>query len=307
MTKVVKKKYRLKKKPLVILLICITLLTTTIISKDKEKNYKENSKVVTKKTSNKKMTNKEKKLNELENIDKKISYFNYSYLNRYLKYHKKNPNLKIEDVIIRVNIGIDNDYYTNTKKTPYLNKSYILINKYYYTEDKYITKKIKKIDKKYARDGMKLVSYAKDAFEKMASDAKKKDLNIIAMSSYRSYNYQVNLYNKYAKSDGKKAADTYSARPGFSEHQTGLATDIYNGKEDYTNFEKTKEFEWMQKNAHKYGFILRFPSDKTDLTGYVYESWHYRYVGTKIATYMKKNNLCFEEYYAKKIENQLEF
>ena len=123
------------------------------------------------------------------------------------------------------------------------------------------------------------------------------------MSSYRSYDYQVNLYNNYVKSDGKDAADTYSARPGFSEHQTGLAVDIYNKELPYTSFEETKEFEWMQKNAYKYGFILRFPKDKVNITGYQYEAWHYRYVGKKAAKYIHDHNITLEEYYIKKVEN----
>ena len=148
-----------------------------------------------------------------------------------------------------------------------------------------------------------MVKKAKEAFEQMASDAKKESLSIIAMSAYRSYDYQVNLYNNYTKTDGKEKADTYSGRPGYSEHQTGLAVDVYNGKTKYTEFHNTKEFTWMQNNGYKYGFILRFPKDKTKETGYEYESWHYRYVGVDIATYIHNNNLCYEEYYAEFLDN----
>ena len=143
-----------------------------------------------------------------------------------------------------------------------------------------------------------MVKVAKEAFENLSSDAKKENLNIIAMSTYRSYNYQVNLYNRYVQQDGKENADTYSGRPGHSEHQTGLAADVYNKTETYTNFEKTKEYEWMQNHAHEYGFILRFPKDKVDETGYQFESWHYRYVGLEAAKYIKEHNISFEEYYA---------
>lgn len=295
MTKIVKKRLRLKKKTLIIFLLCITLIVISITNGFNKKEKPTTLKKV--------LTNKEIKLDKLKNIDKKLDYFNYDYIDRYIDYKNKNKNLSLEDVITHVNIGIDNDYYTNTKRSPYLNKSYILINKYYYAGKNYIPNNLEAIDEKYARSGMKLVNYAKEAFEKMAKDASKEGLSIIAMSSYRSYIYQETLYNKYVEEDGKKAADSYSARPGFSEHQTGLAVDVYNGTEDYTNFENTKEFTWMQENAHKYGFILRFPKDKTALTGYVYESWHYRYVGVKIANYIKKHNLCYEEYYAKKIES----
>ena len=137
----------------------------------------------------------------------------------------------------------------------------------------------------------------------MSKKARESNLNIIAMSAYRSYQYQVTLYNNYVKQDGKEEADAYSARPGYSEHQTGLATDVYNQKETYTNFEKTEEFKWMQENAYKFGFILRFPKGKEEETGYQYESWHYRYVGKEAAKYIKENNITFEEYYATKIKD----
>ena len=110
----------------------------------------------------------------------------------------------------------------------------------------------------------------------------------------------MNLYDNYVATDGKEAADTYSARAGYSEHQTGLAVDIYNKVLPYTSFEETEEFTWMQENAYKYGFILRFPKDKTNITGYQYESWHYRYVGKEVAKEIHENNLTLEEYLAKK-------
>lgn len=276
------KRKKLKKRNILILILIIFLIGFIIM--------------------NNKPSTKDKRLKELNNIDQKIDYFNYKNINRYIKYKKKHKNLSNKQVIIDVNIGIDKKYYTNTKKSKYLNTNKVLVNKYNYLGKNYIPNNLENINIKYARKGMKLVKEARIAFEKMAKDAKKDGYNIIAMSSYRSYKYQVDLYNKYKKKDGKEAADTYSARPGYSEHQTGLATDIYNGKTDFNNFEKTKEFKWMQKNAHKYGFILRFPKDKVKQTGYQYESWHYRYVGKKASKYIKKHKLCFEEYYIKKIE-----
>ena len=150
---------------------------------------------------------------------------------------------------------------------------------------------------------MQLVKEAKEAFENMSQAAKEENMNIIAMSSYRSYDYQVNLYNNYVETDGQEAADTYSARAGYSEHQTGLAVDVYNQELPYTSFEETEEFNWMQENAYKYGFILRFPKDKVNITGYQYEAWHYRYVGKDIAEYIHNHNLTLEEYYVKKVEN----
>ncbi len=234
-----------------------------------------------------------------------FDFYNSKYKKRYESYHKKNPDLSTENVVTYVNIGLDNSFYTNTQKTPYLNKEYILVNKYLYLDSSYIPDNLENISVKYARSGMRLVKVAKDAFEKMASAALNDNRKIIAMSSYRSFQYQEQLYNRYVANDGVNAADTYSARPGFSEHQTGLCVDVYDGVIDYTNFEKTDSFIWMQDNAYKYGFILRYPDGKENITGYQYESWHYRYVGEKIAKYIHDKNITFDEYYAQKIDNKI--
>ena len=131
---------------------------------------------------------------------------------------------------------------------------------------------------------------------------KKENLNIRIISAYRSYDYQESLYERYLKTDKQEIVDTYSARPGFSEHHTGLAIDVDNEKLGFDKFYLTKEFNWMQNNAYKYGFILRYPKDKEYLTGYSYESWHYRYVGLEIAKYIQENNITFDEYYAYYLE-----
>ena len=123
-------------------------------------------------------------------------------------------------------------------------------------------------------------------------------------AAYRTdYKYQNTLYNNYVLRDGKEAADSYSARAGYSEHQTGLATDI--NKVD-TSFEKTEAFKWLINNAYKYGFILRYPKDKEEITGYNYEPWHYRYVGKEAAKTITQENLTFEEYYAYYVNSKKE-
>lgn len=280
------KKRKMKKGPkvILILLICIIIGVGIIY-------------VLPKENENKKELTKEEKL--IEDM-KKISYYKKEKKERYITYQKENNSLSIEDVITHVNIGIDQPYYTNTKPSENLNTNLILVNKYNYVTQDYIPENLEPIDTAYARSGMQLVSEAKNAFEELSQNAKEDDMTILAMSSYRSYDYQVNLYNNYVETDGKQAADTYSARAGYSEHQTGLAVDVYNGVIPYTSFEETEEFTWMQQNAYKYGFILRFPEDKTNITGYQYESWHYRYVGKEIAEEIYKNNLTLEEYLAKK-------
>ena len=195
-------------------------------------------------------------------------------------------------------MDLDKEPYEDMKKATNLNNINILVNKHNYLTEDYVPENLENINSSYALSNMKMVSEAKNAFENLSKDAAKQNLKVIAMSTYRSYEYQVDLYNRYVKTDGKEAAVTYSGRPGNSEHQTGLAVDVYNVKETYTNFEKTKEYTWMQDNAYKYGFILRFPKDKENETGYEFESWHYRYVGLEAAKYIKEHNISFEEYYA---------
>lgn len=298
-----KVKIKLKKKNFTIFIIFIILIifgTTKLMSfilknVDTPKNKNE---VIDKKTNKKENTEKEKKLKELNNINKKIKYFKMDNLDRYINYKNKNPNKEIKQIIKDVNMDLDKEPYEDMKKATNLNNINILVNKHNYLTEDYVPENLENINSSYALSNMKMVSEAKNAFENLSKDAAKQNLKVIAMSTYRSYEYQVDLYNRYVKTDGKEAADTYSGRPGNSEHQTGLAVDVYNVKETYTNFEKTKEYTWMQDNAYKYGFILRFPNDKENETGYEFESWHYRYVGLEAAKYIKEHNISFEEYCA---------
>ena len=300
MTTVIKRKVKIKWKNLLSFLLFIALLlfglielTVCIVKVLTPKPVKE--KQITAKKVNK---NKDNKLDKLDNIHKEIDYFNNDFLDRYIAYKEKHTEVPNKQIIKNVNMNLDLTHYEDKIKARNLNTEKILVNKYYYLEENYVPDNLETISNRYALSNMKLVNVAKNAFEEMASAAKKENLSIIAMSTYRSYEYQINLYNKYVKADGKEKADTYSGRPGHSEHQTGLAVDVYNGKENYTNFEKTKEFTWMQNHASEYGFILRFPRDKENETGYTYESWHYRYVGKDVAKYIKENDISFEEYYA---------
>ncbi len=296
-----KKKRKLKKsvKTIFSLLLIVVILSVFYLSNDNKKTAD-----VIKEDSPKSLKRKkvEKKEDPFTSKCKNLKYCKNFYKERYDKYQEEHKDLSFEDIVTHVNLNLDYSFYTHTEKTPLLNKETILVNKYLYLENDYVPENLESIPNEYARSGMKLVNVAKDKFVEMAKQAKEDGTPIIAMSSYRSYEYQVNLYNRYVKSDGIDAADTYSARAGFSEHQTGLCVDIYDGKIDYTNFEKSKSFSWMAENAHKYGFILRFPKDKENITGYQYESWHYRYVGSEIATYIHNNNITFDEYYVRFIE-----
>ena len=140
--------------------------------------------------------------------------------------------------------------------------------------------------------------------EEMFEDAREEGLDLYIASGFRSYETQTYLYNRYVSNDGKEQADTYSARPGHSEHQSGLAFDVCDSNLSYeycieTTFDDTDAAKWLNENAYKYGFILRYPKGKTDETGYIYESWHFRYVGETLAKklYNNGNWITMEDYF----------
>lgn len=134
------------------------------------------------------------------------------------------------------------------------------------------------------------------AFEKMKAAAKKEGISLFIASGYRSYKKQQQLYQNYVKRDGKKNADRYSARAGHSEHQTSLAFDLNQVNDE---FEYTKAGKRLNQNAYKFGFILRYPKGKEKSTGYRYESWHFRYVGTELSYQLWNdgNRISLEEYF----------
>ena len=140
---------------------------------------------------------------------------------------------------------------------------------------------------------------AQRALQRMFTDAEKDGVSLYKISGFRSYETQVNLYNQYVARDGEQAADRYSARPGTSEHQSGLSYDVgaigsaCNLREQ---FGETKEGQWIARNAHRYGFIIRYPKGKEQITGYQYEPWHLRYLGKNNATKVQQSGQSLEEY-----------
>ena len=140
---------------------------------------------------------------------------------------------------------------------------------------------------------------ARAAFEEMKKAAQKDGLYINAFSTFRSYWTQNRLYWNYVSSFGQDPTDTFSARAGFSEHQTGLGFDIGGADKSLWSeqgFKNTAEAEWLKNNCYKYGFILRYPEGKEWKTGFIYESWHFRYLGKEHSKNFNNNNLTLEEY-----------
>lgn len=132
-----------------------------------------------------------------------------------------------------------------------------------------------------------------EAWNAMVAAAKKDGISLWIISGYRSYDTQEAIYNRYVNDNGQEEADTYSARPGHSEHQTGLAFDI---NEISYSFGETAAGKWVAENAAQYGFIIRYPQSKQHITGYIYEPWHLRYLGTELAMDVYESGLCLEEY-----------
>lgn len=240
-----------------------------------------------------------------------LDYFKEENLDRYIKYDfidtksvydttilKEKYNY--EDTVTFVNAYLDKDYYSNDipLSKEEASKLDVIVNKYYKLDKDYEPEDLTIINSKFASGTQKLRKEAADKFEEMASDMLKENLKIYAGSTYRSYSYQEGLYNRYVKKDGFKEAETYSARAGYSEHQLGLAVDIVNGKWNYLS-EGDKEYTWLINNSYKYGFILRYPHESEYITGYVFEDWHFRYLGIELATKVHESKLTYDEYIAR--------
>ena len=242
----------------------------------------------------------------------KSKYYIHDNLEQYLEY-EKNLNQpfsteqdKINYTITAVNSKVNHNFYTNEIPSD-LSKGYLMIvNKYHYLSSNYVPNNLVTIDSKYGKV-LELEKTTYEAFIEMYNAASEDGVNLYIFSPYRSYSTQYSLYNRYVNRDGKTLADTYSARAGYSEHQTGLAIDISRRGGNLNGFESTNEFKWLKNNSYKYGFIIRYPKDKEWITGYQYEPWHYRYVGIDAATQIYEENITFEEYYAYYVDKNRTF
>ena len=230
-----------------------------------------------------------KKIDDISNY-LEYDYFNGKNIDRYLSFFNGN----YKDTIINVNIGLDKEYYENPNIVSNYDKN-MIVNKYNKLSNNYVPKNLKRI-KKCTKGEYYLTKEAKVAFDKLCEASIKDNMAISVSSAYRSYTEQEEIYNYYLEASGIKYADSIAARPGFSEHQTGLALDLVSLNSTF--FIYSKEYEWMKNNAHKYGFILRYEKGKEHITGYSAEAWHFRYVGEEVAKYIYENNITYEEYYA---------
>lgn len=177
----------------------------------------------------------------------------------------------------------------------------MLVNRNNLLDRTYIPNDLVNSDSIY-KDNILICNMVKRMFDLMKLEAYKNGYNIDIMSGYRDYLYQDKIYNKLIYDKGFNYAFRYIAPPGASEHQSGLAIDICVYRDDKCyiehEIEDFEEIKWVHDNAHRYGFILRYPQNKEDITGYNYEAWHIRYVGN-MASYLYYNDLTLEEYVEK--------
>lgn len=180
----------------------------------------------------------------------------------------------------------------------------VLVNRSYLLPSTYIPSDLRKVKISFSSgadsDKTMLRNEAATSLEKLFQDAAKKGIVFHGVSGYRSYERQKQIYDNNLSSRGAKETDNVSAKPGSSEHQTGLSIDIsaasVRNRLDQA-LGSTKEGKWLANNAHQYGYIIRYPKKKESITGYSYEPWHIRYVGKDVASYLFKNKMTLEEYY----------
>lgn len=228
----------------------------------------------------------------------KEKYYIDKHLEEYLAYIKENK-CNNATAILKINTYTNYDFYSHDIEAKNLSNT-MIVNKFYKLKEDFVPNNLVDISNLYAwGTDNKAKKEALDAFIRMQKDClDQTGLKLLINSAYRSYKEQEEVYNDYVKKNNEEYADTIAARPGHSEHQTGLSLDIFSTKDPkIKTFGESDTFKWLKDNAYKYGFIIRYPKDKEDITGFNYEPWHYRYVGLDIAKEIYEEDITYEEYY----------
>ncbi len=236
------------------------------------------------------------------NIVSQKYYLNKNF-DKYIQYKEYHEDTSYEDVIAIVNVHANAGWYNESYETNINDGFLIIVNKFYHLDKSYERTDLQNINLAYAYANNSAAEIVIEKFKQMRDDIEEEmNVHLMVNSSYRSYEDQEEIYNEFKKVS-LKYADSYAARPGYSEHQTGLAIDITSLEHPTANeFKESEEYKWLKENCHKYGFVLRYPEGKEHITGYSTESWHFRYVGEEAATQIYKENITFDEYYAYYIE-----
>lgn len=301
-----KKRYRWKYKnqALVLLLfLLVLLLAIMLISKGKsnssENDQKDVRQVMILQTIQDMVTKEaETAIEGNSNPYKRLYYYDPSRLKRYKVYQAFFPDMKTGDVVWRVNVNLDRKHYKYWEPVKDRNSTEVLISKTFF-----IGKSFQPLRLRQLQDGVLVRDVVVKPFEQLKKAAADEGHKIYAKSGYRSYDAQKEQFLSYFRTDGAKA-DKYSARPGFSEHQSGLAIDVNSvGQTELTDFAGTADAKWLKNNAYKYGFIVRYTEENKSITGYTAEAWHIRYVGKKHSYNMHRLHISsYEEYKVKYID-----
>lgn len=188
--------------------------------------------------------------------------------------------------------------YENTRLVEDSTNVNMLVNKTWYLDSSYIPANLTELDTRYASEGRSLAGVAAEALYAWSSAGAEVGVTFYAASAYRSYDDQSSIYNSYLSAYGQEETDAMSARPGFSEHQTGYTVDVAATNEDDTpEYKDTNAYQWTSTNSQDYGWILRYPEGKETITGYEFESWHYRYLGIPLAQAVYASEMTYDEFY----------
>lgn len=206
--------------------------------------------------------------------------------------------IKVVIIISSIILIFSTNFNGETLNNSNIIANLVVVNNYNKLDKNYVPKNLVKVNIPFidsiSEEEKQLEENVALQLEKLVKMASSEGINYLGTSGYRSYKSQKEIYYNRVKFQGLKKANEYVAKPGTSEHQTGLCIDLTN--EDRWFVEVTKEAKWLKENAHKFGFILRYPKGKEDITGKKFEPWHIRYVGEDIAKYIYENNLTLEEY-----------
>ena len=223
-----------------------------------------------------------------------LPFYRPELAGRYGACQAVHPDWTAARAVLWVNMELDHPFYTGTDTVEQPDSLTALVNKYHLLPADYAPQ-VESVGAGYGSGSLRPQAAA--AFRAMADAARADGISLRSVSAYRSYVRQESTYRYWLSQDSQASVDTYSARPGSSEHQTGLALDI-NVASLKAHFEDTPTYAWLAEHCAEYGFILRYPQGKEHITGYQFEPWHYRYVGVEVARVCMDRGLTLEEYFA---------
>lgn len=225
-------------------------------------------------------------------------YFIFSKLNDYLEYKEKYKKKTYDEIIKTVNAEMHIDWLDNQKETDTSKNELMIVNRIYGLNEEYVPEDLVDVPVKYAYAGKKLSDSVLQEVIKLIEEAKNYNYKFVVSDGYRSYSEQKKMYDSYVDSLGVSETDVFVARPGHSEHQSGLLLELKPYNKIISDVSTNEEYLWLRENAHKFGFIFRYDKEHEALTGFSSFTWKIRYVGVEAATKIYNEGICFEEYYA---------